>query len=190
LIFLAGEGADDIGLQCGGWTIQWQGATGAITPGTTIKDAFESVATGQVQFNRFGKYDNILDKDGNPAIADVGVVVIAERPYAEGVGDDEDLTLTQSDIDLIARVKERSQKVVVIILSGRPLVITKALDLADAWVAAWLPGTEGQGVADVVFGDLPFSGKTPFTWPASMDQLPLGSTNSEPLFPFGFGLER
>jgi len=190
LIFLAGEGADDIGLQCGGWTIQWQGGGGAITPGTTIKDAFESVATGQVQFNRFGKYDNILDKDGNPAIADVGVVVIAERPYAEGVGDDEDLTLNQSDIDLIARVKERSEKVVVIILSGRPLVITEALDLADAWVAAWLPGTEGQGVADVVFGDLPFSGKTPFTWPASMDQLPLGISNSEPLFPFGFGLER
>lgn len=190
LIFLAGEGADDIGLQCGGWTIQWQGGGGAITPGTTIKDAFVSVATGQVQFNRFGKYDNILDKDGNPAIADVGVVVIAERPYAEGVGDDEDLTLNQSDIDLITRVKERSQKVVVIILSGRPLVITEALDLADAWVAAWLPGTEGQGVADVIFGDLPFSGKTPFTWLASMDQLPLGISNSEPLFPFGFGLER
>jgi len=190
LIFLAGEGANNIGLQCGGWTIQWQGASGAITPGTTIKDAFQATASGRVQFNRFGKFDNILDQSGEPLIADVGVVVISERPYAEGQGDSDNLALNQIDIDLLNRVSERSQKVVVIIISGRPLLIADYLDLADAWVAAWLPGTEGQGIADVIFGDLPFTGKTPFTWPVSMDQLPLRSSKDAPLYPFGFGLGR
>ncbi|MDF1520777.1 MAG: glycoside hydrolase family 3 N-terminal domain-containing protein [Brevefilum sp.] len=189
LIFLAGEGADDIGMQCGGWTISWQGSKGAITPGTTIKDAFEDAFEGQLQYNRFGKYDNILDENGNPAIADVGIVVVAENPYAEGVGDARDLTLSSNDLEMIERVKERSQKLVVIVMSGRPLVIAEAFDLADAWVAIWLPGTEGDGVADVIFGDAPFVGKTPFTWPASMDQLPLGSYDTEPLFPYGYGLE-
>ncbi len=189
LIFLAGEGADDIGMQCGGWTISWQGSKGAITPGTTIKDAFEEAFSGQLQYNRFGKYDNILDENGDPAIADVGVVVVAENPYAEGVGDNRDLTLPSRDVEMIQRVRERSEKVVVIVMSGRPLVITEALELADAWVAVWLPGTEANGIADVVFGDTPFVGKTPFTWPASMDQLPLGSYRTEPLFPYGYGLD-
>lgn len=190
LIFLAGEGADDIGMQCGGWTITWQGSKGPITPGTTLKDAFEAASNGRVQFNRFGRYENILDEDGNPAIADVGIVVIAENPYAEGEGDTDDLTLSQVELDLIARVGEQSERVVVLIMSGRPLVITEALDLADAWVAIWLPGTEGDGVADVIFGDLPFVGKTPVTWPASMDQLPLGSYTTQPLFPYGHGIEK
>jgi beta-glucosidase len=122
-------------------------------------------------------------------MADVGVVVIAENPYAEGAGDSKDLTLSDNEIELIQRVRERSQKLVVLVMAGRPLVITEALDLADAWVALWLPGTEGQGVADVLFGDLPFTGKTSFTWPASMDQLPLGSYDTEPLFSYGHGLE-
>lgn len=190
LIFLAGEGANDIGMQCGGWTISWQGAKGAITPGTTIKEALEAAFNGRLQYNRFGKYDNILDVNGDPAIADVGIVVIAENPYAEGEGDSDDLTLSQIEIDLIARVGERSERVVVLVMSGRPLVITEAVDLADAWVAIWLPGTEGDGVTDVIFGDMPFVGKTPFTWPASMDQLPLGSYSTEPLFPYGHGLEK
>jgi beta-glucosidase len=190
LIFLAGEGADDIGMQSGGWTIQWQGAVGNITPGTTIKDAIQAAANGQVQYNKFGRYDNIKDENGNPAIADVGIVVIAERPYAEGEGDRADLSLSSIEAELIARVAETSRQVVVILVSGRPLVITEQLDMADAWVAAWLPGTEGQGVADVLFGDVPFSGKTAFSWPAAMDQVPLGSGTGEPLFPYGFGLER
>ena len=190
LIFLAGEGADDIGLQCGGWTISWQGSSGEITPGTTLKDAFEEAFEGQLHYNRFGKYENIVDANGNPAVADVGIVVIGEAPYAEGEGDSNDLTLSDIELELVARVKEQSEKVVVLIMSGRPLVITEALDMADAWVAIWLPGTEGAGVADVLFGELPFSGKTPFTWPASMDQLPLGSYTTEPLFPYGHGIEK
>ena len=190
LIFLAGEGADDVGIQCGGWTIEWQGATGAITPGTTLKEAFNNVASGQIQYNRSGNFDKILDENGQPATADVGIVVVAEKPYAEGMGDSDKLVLSQPDADLIKRVSKRSRKVVVIIISGRPLVITDYIDMADAWVAAWLPGTEGQGMADVIFGDVPFTGKTPFTWPASMDQLPLGSSGEAPLFFFGFGIER
>jgi beta-glucosidase len=155
-----------------------------------LKQAFQETAFGRVQYNRFGKFDNILDDNGQPAIAEVGVVVISERPYAEGEGDSDNLPLSKAEGELIARVSERSQKVVVIIISGRPLVITGYLDTADAWVAAWLPGTEGQGIADVIFGDEPFTGKTPFTWPASMDQLPLGSSDGEPLFAFGHGIER
>jgi beta-glucosidase len=190
LIFLAGEGADDIGIQCGGWTIEWQGATGAITPGTTLKEAFNNVASGQIQYNRSGNFDDIMDENGQPATADVGIVVVAEKPYAEGMGDSDKLVLSQPDADLIKRVRKCSRKVVVIIISGRPLVITDNIDMADAWVAAWLPGTEGQGIADVIFGDVPFTGKTPFTWPASMNQIPLGSSDGAPMFVFGFGIER
>jgi beta-glucosidase len=177
-------------MQSGGWTIQWQGQVGNITPGTTIKDALEATSGGRVQYNKFAKFDNIKDANGNPAKADVGIVVIGERPYAEGEGDRADFRLTANEIELITRMRENSSKLVVMIISGRPLVITEQLGLADAWVAAWLPGTEGQGVADVLFGDVPFTGKTAFSWPASMDQVPLGSGAGEPLFPFGFGLER
>jgi beta-glucosidase len=190
LIFLAGEGANDIGMQCGGWTITWQGSKGAITPGTTLKEAFEAASNGRVQYNRFGRYENILDENGNPAIAEIGIVVIGEDPYAEGEGDTNDLTLSQIELDLIERVRTQSERVVVLIMAGRPLVISDALDLAEAWVAIWLPGTEGDGVVDVLFGDAPFSGKTPFTWPASMDQLPLGSYTTQPLFPYGHGIEK
>jgi beta-glucosidase len=190
LIFLAGEGADDVGIQSGGWTIRWQGAAGNITPGTTIKDALQAAAQGRVQYNRFGKYDQVLDASGQPAVADVGIVVLSEKPYAEGEGDRADLSLLPEEVALITRVRERSQKVVVVLISGRPLVLTGHLDLAEAWVAAWLPGTEGQGVVDGLFGERPFTGRTPFTWPASMDQLPLGSGRGEPLFPYGFGIQR
>jgi beta-glucosidase len=190
LIFLAGEGGDDIGIQCGGWTIQWQGAKGNITPGTTIKDALETTSRGRVVYDSSGRFDDIQDDSGSPAVADIGIAVIAERPYAEGEGDRADLSLTKNESELIERMRARSQKLVVLIVSGRPLVITDYLDMADAWVAAWLPGTEGQGIADVLFGDVPFTGKTAFSWPASMDQVPLGAGTGEPLFPLGFGLER
>ncbi|MEE8567920.1 MAG: glycoside hydrolase family 3 C-terminal domain-containing protein, partial [Anaerolineales bacterium] len=95
--------------------------------------------------------------------------------------------------DLIHRVRERCQKLIVIVISGRPLVLTDQLSEMDALIAAWLPGSEGAGVADVLFGDYPFSGKLPYTWPRSNDQLPLNVNNSqegEALFPFGFGLEQ
>jgi len=195
LIFVAGEGADNIGLQSGGWTIEWLGKSGAITPGTTILEGIQAVVSPdtQVNYNPFGRFDRILDTNGNPLIADVGVVVISEEPYAEGVGDRADLTLFQADVELIHRVRERCQKLIVIIIAGRPLVLTDQLSEMDALIAAWLPGNEGAGVADVLFGDYPFSGKLPYTWPRSNDQLPLNINNAqegEALFPFGFGLDK
>jgi beta-glucosidase len=188
LVYVAGAIADDIGIQCGGWTIEWQGKSGNITPGTTILNAIEATATGEVRFNRFGKFD-----DGRKA--DVAIVVVGERPYAEGRGDNINPSLSDVDIELIKRVHEQSERVVVILISGRPLVITEALPYVNAFVAAWLPGTEGQGVADVLFGDRPFTGKLPFTWPRSADQLPFDFDNlptegcDAPLFPFGYGLD-
>lgn len=191
LIFVAGQGADDIGIQSGGWTIEWQGKPGNITPGTTILEAIRNTVSENtiVLYNRWGQFDRVTDE-----VADVGIVVMGEMPYAEGVGDDEDLTLSEGDIAVIERVRERSKKVVVILISGRPMIVTEHLDQWDAFIAAWLPGTEGQGAADVLFGDYPFTGKLPYTWPRAMDQIPFDFDHMEPtgpeapLFPFGYGL--
>lgn len=196
LIFVAGVGADDVGMQSGGWTIEWQGGMGNITPGTTILDGVEGAVSPETEvvYNRFGNYDRVTNDNGEPAIADVGIVVVGEEPYAEGVGDRADLSLNQIDADLIARVSERSEQVVVIILSGRPLLITDHLDQADAWIAAWLPGSEGQGIVDNLFGDHPFTGTLPVSWPRTVEQIPFDFGNlpaagcEAPLFPLGYGL--
>lgn len=196
LIFLAGEAAADIGLQSGGWTIEWQGQPGNITPGTTIRQGIEAAVTDsqQVRFSRSGTFDNAQDAQGNPLIADVGIAVIAERPYAEGVGDTDDLSLSNAQITLIETLRARSKKLVVILLSGRPLIVTEQLPRIDALIAAWLPGTEGAGVADVLFGDQAFTGKLSYTWPRWNEQLPFDFSNlstqgcEAPLFAFGYGL--
>jgi beta-glucosidase len=185
-ILVAGQGAHDIGIQCGGWTIEWQGAAGVTTPGVTILEGIEKAVTESttVRYDPAGQFE-MKER------ADVGIVVVGEMPYAEGMGDRADLSLSAADVTLIERMRAQSKKLVVILISGRPMIITEQLPLADAWVAAWLPGTEGQGVADVLFGDYPFSGKLPFTWPRSMDQLPLSvlaQEGGQPLFPFGYGL--
>ena len=189
LILVAGEGADDIGMQSGGWTMEWQGRLGNITTGTTILDGIQAAVSADttVEYNRFGKFDER---------AQIGIVVVGEHPYAEGKGDSGDLELADSDIATITRMRAITDCLIVIILSGRPLVITEQLPLADVWVAAWLPGTEGGGIADVLFGDYPFTGKTPYTWPRNNAQLPMNINNSggktgcsAPLFPFGFGLK-
>jgi beta-glucosidase len=197
LIFVAGAWANDLGAQCGGWTIEWQGKSGAITQGTTVLEAIENTVSENttVQYNRSGKYDQILDENGDPAIADVCIAVIGEEPYAEFEGDKSDLALSDADASLIERLGPVCDKVVAVLLSGRPLIITKQLEQVDAFVAAWLPGTEGQGVADVLLGDAPFSGKLSYTWPRSMEQVPFDFNNlptegdDAPLFPFGYGLE-
>jgi len=197
VIFVAGVGANDIGLQSGGWTLDWQGRVGNDNEGTTILSGIRAGAGSdtQIEFNRDGDFSEFKDADGNPLIADVGIVVLAEEPYAEGVGDAADISLLDSEIELIEKAHEQSRSVVVILLSGRPRVITDGLPLADAWVAAWLPGTEGAGIADVLFGDFPFVGKSPYSWPRSNGQLPININNSKdntgcdaPLFPFGYGL--
>ena len=186
-IFIAGEGADDVGMMCGGWTISWQGAMGNIEPGTTILQALEKTVSPStiVKYDRAGIFDGM---------ADVGIAVVGEQPYAEGVGDSFNLDLSSSDVALIQSVNEHSKKTVVILVSGRPLVVTQQLGLMDGLVAAWLPGTEGQGIADVLFGDVPFTGKLPYTWPRWSEQLPFDFKNlpsegcDAPLFPFGYGL--
>jgi beta-glucosidase len=196
LIFLGGEGASDIGLQSGGWTIAWQGQPGNITPGTTIRQGIEALVTDSqhVVVSKAGTFTGAKDAQANPLIAEVGIAVIAEKPYAEGVGDAEDLSLSKDQITLIENMRARSKKLVVILLSGRPLVITEQLPQIDALVAAWLPGTEGGGVADVLFGDQAFTGILPYTWPRSNDQLPFDFANlptegcAAPLFAFGYGL--
>ncbi len=182
-IHVAGKSSKDVGNQCGGWTIDWQGRSGPVTPGTTMLDAIRAAAgkTTRVSFSRSGK---------EAAGATVGVVVVGETPYAEGQGDREDLSLAKADLDAISAVKKAGVPVVTVVISGRPLVLGEALDLSDAVVAAWLPGTEAQGVADVLFGDHKPTGKLPFTWPRSMAQIPInvGDATYDPLFPYGFGL--
>jgi len=118
------------------------------------------------------------------------VVVVGETPYAEFKGDREDLSLDKEDLAAIANVKKAGIPVVVVVVSGRPLILGDALTQADALVAAWLPGTEGQGVADVLFGDYKPTGKLSFTWPRSMAQIPInvGDATYDPLFAYGFGL--
>lgn len=184
VIRVAGAGAHDLGIQCGGWTIEWMGDRGAITEGTTILDAVcqaVSPAT-DVQYNVSGEFDTTT-------VAPLGIAVVGETPYAEGVGDRPDLSLSPQDKALIARMRAQCDQLVVIVLSGRPLIITDVLDDCDAVVAAWLPGTEGQGVADVLFGDYPFTGCLPFTWPLSMAQIPRGAleaSGAAPLYPYGY----
>jgi len=182
-IVVAGKNADDIGNQCGGWTIDWQGKSGPIVPGgTTILAALKAAAKGgEVTFSA----------DGTGATgADVAVVVVGEKPYAEFFGDREDLALDKDDLAAIANVKKAGIPVVLVVVSGRPLILGDALGQADAVVAAWLPGTEGQGVADVLFGDYKPTGKLSFTWPRTMAQIPInvGDAAYDPQFPYGFGL--
>ncbi len=199
IIFVAGAGANDIGFQSGGWTIEWQGKVGDITPGTTILEGIRAAVNdpSQVIFGKTGNFSQQLDENGDLKIADVGIVVVGETPYAEGAGDKADLRLSSKDVTLIQEMRKHSDKLVVIIISGRPLVITDQYLIADAWIAAWLPGTQGEGVADVIFGDFPFTGKLPYTWPRSNDQLPINVNNiskktgcDSPLFPFGYGLDQ
>jgi beta-glucosidase len=180
-LLIAGAAADDVGLQCGGWTIEWQGARGAITPGTTLLQGItETVAaSAAITFRPGGDFEDMR--------GDVGIVVLSEPPYCEGEGDSDDLSLTAEEVALVRRVRRHCKVLVLVIYSGRPLIIGDVLNSCDAIVAAWLPGTEAQGIADVLFGREPFTGRLPYAWPASMDQLRAPDGNA-PLFPLSFGL--
>jgi beta-glucosidase len=181
-IHVAGAGADDIGMQCGGWTIEWQGKLGAVTSGVTILQALRYAAP---------RTDITYASDGSGVEgADVCVIVVGETPYAEGVGDKADLALSAADQALIARVRQSGVPLVLVVLSGRPLILGSALEAADAIVAAWLPGSEGQGVADILFGDAAPTGKLGFSWPRTMAQVPVhaGDPGYDPLFAVGYGL--
>ena len=181
-IGLAGQAADDIGFACGGWTIEWQGGTGAITPGATLLDGLQAHLPDQVIFTADGVFDEKMD---------TAIVVVAEKPTAEGEGDASDLTLSADDTALIQRVREQCDKLILVIYSGRPLVITHVVASCDAIVAAWLPGSEADGIADVLVGDVAFQGKLPFTWIESMEQVPLEQVQENglnPLWEYGYGL--
>lgn len=159
-ILVSGSAADNIGKQSGGWTVEWQGIDGNWIPGTTILKGIQNTVSPRTKV----EYDlkgNFADQKG---MADVGIAVVGESPYAEGWGDNENPKLTEEDVQAIYNLKKISKKIVVIIVSGRPLDITQYTDDFDAIVAAWLPGTEGQGVADVLFGDYTFTGKLPIEW--------------------------
>jgi beta-glucosidase len=181
-IHLAGKTADDIGNMCGGWTISWQGQSGEVTPGgTTILQAVTKAVPGT-------KVTHSEDGSG-AAGADVAIVVVGETPYAEMNGDTDDLHLSQEDQAAIANMKSAGIPVVVILVSGRVRVVTDELEQTDAFIAAWLPGTEGDGIADVLFGDYSPTGKLSYTWPKSMADLPIGDGDGKaPLFPLGYGL--
>ena len=186
-IFVAGQHANDVGLQSGGWTVEWQGFSGNIENGTSILQAISQTVSAETEliYDRFGRFDDVADS------AEIGIVVIGERPYAEGYGDRADLSINST---MIARMRERADRVIVLLITGRPLIITEALPLADSWVVAWLPGSEGAGISDVLFGDNDFRGKLPFTWPRNMAQLPFDFDNmvtegcEASLFNYGYGL--
>ena len=183
-IHVAGKNADDIGNQCGGWTIDWQGKSGDVTPGgTTLLAAIKKAVSGRTQVT--------YSKDGTGAAgASLGVVVIGELPYAEMEGDRTDLNLAPEDLAAVANVKAAGVPVVVVLFSGRPMILGEVADKADAIVAAWLPGTEGEGITDVLFGDYRPTGKLSFTWPRSMAGVARhrGQPGYDPLYALGYGL--
>ena len=180
-IHVAGSRADDLGAQCGGWAVGWQGKRGPITVGTTILQGIRQAARAKVTFSADGS-----GAEGAGAV----IAVVGEDPYAEGKGDRVDLSLSEEDRALVARLRKSGRPLIVVLLSGRPMLLGAVLDEADAVVAAWLPGTEGEGVADVLFGDKAPRGKLPHSWPRAMAQVPInvGDANYDPLFPYGFGL--
>lgn len=186
-ILVAGMHADDLGCQCGGWTATWEGKTGRITIGTTILDAIREVvgSSTEVVFEPYPSADILANQDFSFAI-----VVVGEGPYAEFGGDNSELTIPFNGPEIINLVADHVPTLVILI-SGRPLVLENwLLDKIEALVAAWLPGSEGNGITDVIFGDYEFQGRLPMTWFRRVDQLPMtaGKNSYDPLFPIGFGL--
>ncbi|MFF9818189.1 glycoside hydrolase family 3 N-terminal domain-containing protein [Streptomyces sp. NPDC014006] len=182
-VYVAGSDADDLGNQTGGWTLTWQGSSGAVTQGTTILQGMRKSGAA-ITYSK--------DASAPTAGYDVGVVVVGETPYAEGVGDvgnGHDLRLSAADREAVDRVCA-AMKCAVLIVSGRPQLIGDQLGEIDALVASWLPGTEGDGVADVLYGRRPFTGQLPVTWPRSQAQLPInvGDSSYDPQYPYGWGL--
>lgn len=184
-IVVGGRTAHNIGNQSGGWTISWQGASGSTTPGTTILQGIQQAVGPNVTV----VHQTQLTK---PWKADVAIMVIGETPYAEGRGDDADLSLSRDDVTAVNKCTANAPICIVILVAGRPMIISdsnNALGKSDAFIMAWLPGTEGNGVADVLFGAYNFTGKLPHSWPSSVSQVPINSGDGKtPLFPLGYGL--
>ncbi len=182
-VLVAGKHADDIGRQCGGWTIQWGGGTGDITEGTTILEGLRKVAPNvEFVYDENGNFDNTA--------ADYAIAVIGEEPYAEGGGDRDDLTIAKDQILLVRKLKNLGLPVITILISGRPMIINPVLHNSDAFLAGWLPGTEADGIAEIIVGNSTPKGLLPATWPKNMEQIPInfGDSDYHPLFPYGFGI--
>ena len=190
-IVVVGEFGDNSGLQSGGWTVNWQGTNENYQGATTILEGFRKISTAEVAY----------DKDGSGNVdADIAVIVVGETPYAEFFGDiggemnAYQLTLTESHQQYIKTYAEKGIKVVMVLISGRPLVVTPQIEQSDAFVAAWLPGSEGHGIAEVLYGDYDFKGKLPHSWPKSEEDFRgkygpnYWDDSIKPLFPMGFGL--
>ncbi|MBC8059496.1 MAG: glycoside hydrolase family 3 protein [Clostridiaceae bacterium] len=182
-IYVNGPAANSVGLQCGGWTIDWQGNERQ-TSGVTILDGFKNIAS-----SNGGTIITDIAKAGE---ADVTVVVIGEKSYAEGKGDDGDLGLDngmalEKNIEALNQAKKLNKPIVTIMVSGRPRIISDKLKDWAAFIEAWLPGTEGEGIAKVIYGDENFKGKLSVTWPKNNSKLPIEEDNV--LFPIGYGLK-
>jgi beta-glucosidase len=184
-IVISGKAADDIGRQCGGWTISWQGKPGkTFSGGTTVLEAVKNAVSKETKV--------IYSADASEAAkGDICVVVIGEEPYAEMKGDNKTLALSGDDIAVVEKAYSSGKPVVVVLFSGRPLILEPIINKCKAVVAAWLPGSEGGGITDVLFGDFNFTGKLPHSWPENIGQVPvnIGDKDYNPLFKFGFGLK-
>jgi beta-glucosidase len=177
-LFAAGQALHDIGIACGGWTISWAGSAGPITEGRTILDGLRDGRDGRVEYNRDGHFDTR---------ADYGVVSLHELPYVEGAGDRADLSIPDDQIDVIGRMSGIVDRLIVVVISGRPLLLEPVLEHADAVIACWLPGTEADGIADVLLGTVPFRGRLPGMWPRTQAQIEgtAGSPSDPPPWPIG-----
>ncbi len=192
-IFVTGPAADNVGVQCGGWTISWQGGMdqggNKWTEGSTILDGFRKIAQ-----ENGGEIITDIKEAKN---ADFAVVVLGENPYAEYEGDDGELGLFNGmalydNESAMEEAESTGLPVIAVLVSGRPRIVTNEINNWDAFVAAWLPGSEGDAVAEVLYGKYPFTGKLSFTWPADVKQLPVNvddGSDKKPLFPYGFGLK-
>jgi len=186
-VLVIGEGGNDIGLQCGGWTITWQGEKGSITKGTTIYEGIKEVVEANGGAAHYWK-NGILPM---PTNVDVAVLVLAEDPYAEGKGDTKTMALRSSDVETINALKKKLPNipVVAITISGRPVIITDYINDWHALIAAFVPGTEaGHGLADLLFGDVPFTGRLARSWPKEVSQEPINydDPSYDPLYAFGY----
>ncbi|MFT5675966.1 MAG: beta-glucosidase [Paraglaciecola sp.] len=191
-VIVVGSHANNIPYQCGGWTKKWQGAhldlynspERPVEGATSILDGIKNVI-GEA---------NVIDAgiSGMSDLADVAIIVVGETPYAEGIGDRPaaELVLSEESRKLIKTYHDAGKKVVTLLISGRPLLVNEQIEQSSAFVAAWLPGSEGQGIAEVLFGDADFKGKLGFSWPGDVSQIGIqqDEPNYAPRYPYGFGL--
>jgi beta-glucosidase len=180
---VAGSHANDAGLQCGGWTLKWQGTIGNISGATSIYDGIRRLVPSD---SIMWVHDGSVIKN-----AEAAIIVVGEQPYAEWKGDRNsgDLVLDDASKKLIADYHAAGIKVITVLISGRPLIVTHEIEQSDGFVAAWLPGSEGEGIADVLFGDYKPTGKLGYAWPAAAAQIPIHKDDAKkPLFEYGFGL--